>query len=187
MTQTLPLFGTVCTVLRHLSISTFFFFYFPLMLKCTSVHCCTFYFSAFIAPKWVWFHYKSWNVNHDVLALAHGPHLISHQGSNRPANLMVLWTFSQRAEQDKKKPVRNRGQVESNPLLMKHAGETSSKPFPGGLPGGDGNLSEAVEQHGGGEADKRHHGAVEEFQLSHQDIGCLSSGWDLLHEVEVNL
>lgn len=28
------------------------------------------------------------------------------------------------------------------------------------VPGGDGNLGQAVEQHSGGQADKRHHGAV---------------------------
>lgn len=55
------------------------------------------------------------------------------------------------------------------------------------LPGGDGNLGQAVEQHSGGQADKRHHGAVQEFQLPHQDVGCLSTRRDLLHEVEVNL
>lgn len=37
-------------------------------------------------------------------------HLISHQCSNRPANFMILWTFSQRAEQDEKKPVQHKGQ-----------------------------------------------------------------------------
>lgn len=37
------------------------------------------------------------------------PHLVSHQGSNRPANFMILWTFSKRAEQDEKKPVQHKG------------------------------------------------------------------------------
>lgn len=48
-----------------------------------------------------------WNV---VMALLH---LISHQGRNRPANFMILWTFSQRAEQDEKKPARWEKQVVS--------------------------------------------------------------------------
>ena len=36
------------------------------------------------------------------------PYLISHQSGNRPANFMILWTFSQRAEQDEKKPVQQK-------------------------------------------------------------------------------
>lgn len=55
------------------------------------------------------------------------------------------------------------------------------------LPGGDGNLSQAVQQHGRGQADKRHHGAIEEFKLPHQDIRGLRTGRDLLHEVEIDL
>lgn len=55
------------------------------------------------------------------------------------------------------------------------------------VPGGDGNFSQAVEQHSGGQADKRHHGAIEEFQLPHQDVGSLGAGRDLLHEVEIDL
>lgn len=55
------------------------------------------------------------------------------------------------------------------------------------LPGGDGNLCQAVEQHGRRQADKGHHRAVQELKLSNQDIGCLGTGGDLLHEVEVDL
>lgn len=55
------------------------------------------------------------------------------------------------------------------------------------LPGGDGNFSQAVEQHSRGQADKRHHGAIEEFQLPHQDVGSLGAGRNLLHEVEIDL
>lgn len=43
-----------------------------------------------------------------VMALLH---LISHQGGNRPANFMILWTFSQRAEQDEKKPVQRKRRI----------------------------------------------------------------------------
>lgn len=36
----------------------------------------------------------------------HWSHLISHQSSNRPANFMILWPFSQGTKQDEQKPVK---------------------------------------------------------------------------------
>lgn len=55
------------------------------------------------------------------------------------------------------------------------------------LPGSDGNLSQAVEQHGRRQSHKSHHGAVQELKLAHQHVGGLGARRDLLHEVEVNL
>lgn len=40
-------------------------------------------------------------------------HLIGHQSSNGPANLMILWPFSQGAKQDEKKPVQHKTPVKS--------------------------------------------------------------------------
>lgn len=56
-----------------------------------------------------------------------------------------------------------------------------------GLPGGDGNFCQAVEQHGWRQPDKGHHRAVQELQLSNQHVGRLGTRGDLLHEVEVDL
>lgn len=95
---------------------------------------------------------------------------------------MILWSFAQRAEQDEKKPAaqRTRGGnicgILRSVFLQQHI-----------LPGGDGNFSQAVQQHSGGQADKCHHGAIEEIKLPHQDIRGLSTGRNLLHEVEVDL
>lgn len=55
------------------------------------------------------------------------------------------------------------------------------------LPGGDWNLSQAVQEHSRCQADKRHHGPIKEFQLPHQDVRGLSTGRNLLHEVEIDL
>lgn len=35
-------------------------------------------------------------------------YLISHQGGNRSSNFMILWSFTQRAQQDEKKPTAQR-------------------------------------------------------------------------------
>lgn len=109
-------------------------------------------------------------------------YLIGHQGGNRPSNFMILWSFAQRTEQDEKKSAAQRTRawnicgILRSVFLQQHI-----------LPGGDGNFSQAIQQHSRGQADKRHHGAIEEFKLPHQDIRGLSTGRNLLHEVEIDL
>lgn len=41
----------------------------------------------------------------------HSSHLVGHQGGNRAADLVILWAFSQRAEQDEEKPERHKALV----------------------------------------------------------------------------
>lgn len=55
------------------------------------------------------------------------------------------------------------------------------------LPGRDGDLSESSEEHSWGEANKGHNGSLKKVQFSHQNIGGLSTLWNLLHEVHVHL
>lgn len=123
---------------------------------------------------------------------------------------MILWTFSHRAEQDEKKPVLHKGkQVWVKVKSISNEALRGLSAYPSGLetvdrekvrprraggfsavglwPGGDGNLSQAVEQHSRRQADEGHHGAFQEFQLPNQDVRRLSAGRDLLHEVQVNL
>lgn len=54
-------------------------------------------------------------------------------------------------------------------------------------PGGHWHLSEARQQHGGGESDEGDDRALQEIDFTHEDVGGLSTRRDLLHEVHVHL
>lgn len=54
-------------------------------------------------------------------------------------------------------------------------------------PGGHGDLGEAGQQQGGGQADEGDDGMLQEVHLPHQDVGGFGPRRDLLHEVHVHL
>lgn len=55
------------------------------------------------------------------------------------------------------------------------------------LPGRDGDLGEAGQQDGGGQANKGDDRSLQKVHLTHQDIRGLGAGRNLPHEVHVDL